>query len=310
MFRIEDKYIIEIAKQKSFTKAAEKLYIAQPSLSRYILNLEDKLGIKIFDRSKSPIEITEAGEKLIEYIYKFRELEEGLMSELSRLKNNNDKTEVRIGIVPWRIPVFLPKIIPVFTRTYPNINVVLTEDVSPKLENLVLEDRVDVCVINGPVINKNLEFQELSSENIILVVPRASKIASDNYDFKKEQYLTSYIDIKTLGQEKFILLKENFRLGKISRQIFKHHNIYPKDIIEVSHMNTAISMSSVGLGLTFMPESGVDRQSSGNNSPLYFSIGDPSFDFPLIIAYKKEKYENLSVKKFIDFVKENYKLFD
>lgn len=284
MFRIEDRYIIEIAKQKSFSKAAEKLYIAQPSLSRYIINLEDRLGIEIFDRSKFPIEITEAGEKLIEYIYKFRELEGELMSELSRLKNNDDKTEVRIGIVPWRIPVFLPKIIPVFTKTYPNINVVLTEDVSPKLENLVLDDRIDVCVINGPVINKNLEFQQLSSENIILVVPRNSKIALDNYDFNKNQYLNSYIDIKALEKEKFILLNENFRLGKISRQIFKHHNIYPKDIIEVSHMNTAISMSSVGLGLTFMPESGVNRQTSEDNSPLYFSIGEPSFDFPLVIA--------------------------
>lgn len=75
MLRIEDKYIIEIAKERSFSKAAEKLYIAQPSLSRYIINLEDKLGVKIFDRSKMPLEITEAGEKLIEYIYKCRELE-------------------------------------------------------------------------------------------------------------------------------------------------------------------------------------------------------------------------------------------
>ncbi len=64
MLRIEDKYIIEIAKERSFSKAAEKLYIAQPSLSRYIINLEDKLGVKIFDRSKMPLEITEAGEKL------------------------------------------------------------------------------------------------------------------------------------------------------------------------------------------------------------------------------------------------------
>lgn len=306
MLRIEDKYIIEIAKERSFSKAAEKLYIAQPSLSRYIINLEDKLGVKIFDRSKMPLEITEAGEKLIEYIYKCRELEREFLSEINRIKNKKSETEISIGIVPWRIPVFVPKIIPAFSEAYPNINVVITEDVSPNLENDVLNDKIDVCIINGPVINKNLEFHKLSSEKLILLVPKNSKVAADNYDFDKNQYKNSYIDIKSLENEKFVLLKENFRLGQISREIFKHHNINPKNIIEVSHMSTAMSMSSAGLGFTFIPESGIDRLSSGNNC-LCFSIGQPSFGFPLVIAYKKEKYNNPNVRKFIDFVRENYK---
>src|SRR5699024_7753125 len=108
--------------------------------------------------------------------------------------------------------------------------------------------------------------------------PRNSKIAKDNYDFNNRQYINSHINIKTLENERYILLRENFRLGKISRQIFKYHNIYPKDIIEVSYMNTAISMSSVGLGLTFMPESGIEIQALENNDSLYFSIGEPCFN--------------------------------
>src|SRR5699024_8780336 len=288
MCKIQGDYIVEIAKQRSFSKAAEKLFITQPSLSRYIINLEENLQIEIFDRSKSPIEVTEAGEKLIEYIYKHKELKNDLMSELALLKSNK-KAELKIGIVPWRVPIFLPKIMPEFIKQHPNIDVIPVEGVSPKLESLVLEDKIDVCVINGPGTNEGLEYQELNSENIILVVPRNSQIAKQDYKFNKEQHTNLVIDMKDLENEKFILLMKNLRLGKISRDIFKYHNINPKEIIEVSNMSTAISMTSVGLGLTFMPESGVDRQKISDECPLYYSIGEPSYNFPLMIAYKKEE---------------------
>lgn len=183
---------------------------------------------------------------------------------------------------------------------------VLTENVSPKLEDFVLKDKLDICIINGPVMNSGLQYQSLGSENIVLVVPSNTDLAAENYDFHKKEYINTSIDIGSLGEEKFILLKENFRLGKISRQIFKHYNISPKNIIEVSHMNTAISMSQVGLGLTFMPESGLNRMAGGNNNPLCFPIGEPSFSFPLVIAYKEEKFNKQEIRCFIDFVKENY----
>lgn len=302
---IKREYILEIVKQKSFSKAAEALYIAQPSLSRYVRNLEKKLNVKLFDRSKNPISLTLEGELVLDYINESIELEENLLKKLDELKSNKF-SEIRIGIVPWRIPVFLPKVIPEFTRLNPDINVEVTEEVSSKLEKLLLDDKLDACVINGPEMNEKLEYKDLNSENLILVVPRNSKVAKDNYDFKDEKYINDFIDIKTLEIEKFILLKEDYRLGAISRAIFKIHGINPRNITYVSNLSSALSMASVGLGLTFIPESGVDRQQKNLETPLYFSIGTPNFSFPLIIAYKPEKYKN-SIKKFVDFVNDNYK---
>lgn len=306
MDRIKANYILKIAELGSITKAAEKLYIAQPSLSRYISNLEKELNVKLFDRSVFPIKPTKAGEILIKYIHKSEKLKEELIESLNEF-NINKPTEIKIGIVPWRIPVFLPRVAPEFSKLYPNVTVTITEDVSNTLEALVEKDIIDTCIINGPIKNENLEFQVLNSEKVILVAPQNIKAVKNYYDFIHSRYLKDVVNLKDFENERFIILKNNYRLGKITREIFRYHKINPYKITEVTNMNTAMSMASVGLGVTFMPESGISLQERAVNRPLYFSIGKPDFTFPLIIAYRREKYENEMVRRFIQFVKENYK---
>ena len=298
-------YILEIARQKSISKAAASLFIAQPSLSRYIINLEKQLGVKLFDRSHTPLELTEAGQLIVQYIQQSEALKAKFFSELGRYKESTC-TEIKIGVVPWRIPVFLPKIVPEFMGKHHNVNVIIKEGVSQDLEASVLGDQIDACVVNGPQNNQLLEYRVLNYEKIVLVVPRSSEVAQKNYDFVNNKCRTPVVDLRSLRNETFILLVEKYRLGLLSQKIFKSRGIMPSHITYVSNMNTALSMSAVGLGLTFMPESGIERPLDGCESPLYFSIGEPEFGFPLIIAFKKGKKLNQHLGEFIDFVCSNY----
>ncbi len=300
MLNIKDHYILEIAKEKSFTSASENLFISQPALSKYIIGLEKELDISIFNRNVSPIEITEEGKILLEYIYHNNELEKEFFRRIDKLKQEKSSM-LKIGIVPWRMPVFLPNIIPEFTKNNPDIDVSFIEDLSPNLEKYILNDDLDIAIINGPLENASLAFQELTFENIILIVNKKAKFLKDYYNHNQNKYIKKEIDICKLKNEKFIVLKDDFRLGKISREIFNHYNIKPQNILEVSNLSSAISMANVGLGITFIPESGMVE----DKNIIYFYIKDKKFHFPLIIIYKPNKY-NGSIKKFIDFVKENY----
>lgn len=120
---------------------------------------------------------------------------------------------------------------------------------------------LDACVINGPQNNPSLEYRVLNYEKIVLVAPYNSEVAKNNYNFETGQYQNSIVDLRTVRNEPFILLMENYRLWLLSRKIFKSRGIIPSHITYVSNMNTALSMSAAGLGLTFMPESGIERKS-------------------------------------------------
>ena len=303
MLNVKSNYICEIIRQKSFSKAAEKLYISQSSLSRYIIKLENQLGFNIFDRTVSPIELTEGGNILIEYINKTKELETEFLEDIKRFKTNS-KLEIKIGIVPWRIPIFLPKIIPEFSKIYPNINVTITEDVSNRLESLLLDDKIDACVINGPTYTSGIECINLSSEKVILAVPNDINVIakeSINGDFKTIK------DLKQIENCRFILLTENFRMGAIANEIFKRNNVNPRNITYVTNMNSALSMCSVGLGITFIPNSAIKNLDVDvANTPTFYQLEEQDYNFPLVIAFTKKSYKNTCVEKLIDFVKLNY----
>lgn len=299
-------YILEIAKEGSFSKAANNLYISQPSLSRTIINLENKLGVEIFDRSKINIQLTIAGEKLVEYIQKSNALEKEFLSEIELIKCSKNQ-EINIGVISWKVPIFLPKIIPDFKTNFPNIKVNLTIDDSLSLENMLEKDELDVAIINGPVYNKNLEYRKLYSSNIIVMT-------NNNSNIFKEQLKTNNkisdknLNLKDFENETFVILKADFRLGQIARNIFHNYNINPKNILEVANVNLAINMISIGMGISFIPDSFVKNNIIEDQNLCFFSLDKRDFELPLVVTYKKKKSNYASIKNFINFVYENYKL--
>lgn len=109
----KSKYILTIAELSSFSKAAEKLFVAQSSLSRYVSELENKLGVELFDRSKLPIELTYAGEIYIEYMKEFLNLENKMSDEFNNLKNN-PMDNLTVGSFVLMGTYILPNILPTF----------------------------------------------------------------------------------------------------------------------------------------------------------------------------------------------------
>lgn len=301
------KYILEVLKEGSFSKAADKLYIAQPSLSRSIIDLENRLGVKIFDRSKKYIILTPAGERLVSYIEKLQQLESELMADLEAIKGL-DNHAINVGVISWELPVFLPKIIQEFKNNYPNIEINLSINHSVKLEELLVKDDLDVAIINGPANNKNLEYLEIYSSNIIIIANRDSELVKRLNISKENKSVNNIVRMKDIEHENFILLRGNTRLGQLSRTILHHsYGADPKSIIDVANVNSAINMVSIGMGLSFIPDLFVNSEGIAEENVCFFSIDKSNFQLPLWIIFKKDKSQNPGIKNFIDFVYQNYK---
>lgn len=290
-------YVLTINEEKSFSKAAKKLFISQPSLSQYINRLEGQLGVSIFDRNTTPLTLTYEGELYIETALNILSIMDNLQ------KKFDDVTELKmgrlnIGLTPSKANNPLPAILPIFKEKYPGIELIITEATSSELEDLLSKGLVDVCIMNLPIKNKNIEYEPILTEKIFLAAPPKFSTSTETPNEPFPQ-----IDITTLTNEQFILLHSDQRLRQIADNIFNNYSIKPKILLETSSIETALRLSASGMGFSFVPESSVIF-SGLLNPPKYYTVGEPSFSWTLVIAYRQNSYRTKAVKAFADITKQ------
>lgn len=290
-------YVLAIAEEKSFSKAAKKLYISQPSLSQYINRLETQLGVLLFDRTTSPLALTYEGSLYIDTANK-------ILRFLSDLQKNYDDISklaagrLNIGLTPSKANNPLPQILPVFRNKYPNVELIITEDSSANLEEMLVRGQVDVCIMNLPIKNKGVEYERIFDEKILLAAPPESSISSQPTDTGFD-----YIDLSLLQDEQFILLKPGQRLRQIADNIFAQNGFKPKILLETRSIETSLRLSASGMGYSFVPEASV-MFSGLLHTPKYYTICHPPLTWSLVVAYRTGTYRTKASLAFADVVKE------
>ena len=163
-------YMLKVAEEKSFSKAAQKLYIAQPSLSQYIQKLELQLGVQLFDRSTNPLRLTYAGELYAETAKNILNLKDQLSNQMEDISNFK-KGRLTIGLSAFRSTYVMPKILPRFHEKFPGIDVVLVEGNSVKLEELAIKGITDISLMTLPIKENFFSYEPILSEKILLAIP-------------------------------------------------------------------------------------------------------------------------------------------
>lgn len=193
-------YVLQIANERNFSRAAEKLHIAQPSLSQQLSKLERELGVMLFQRNTSAVELTHAGTKFVEQaqiIIDAVELLRQEMTDISELRTGR----VVVGSMPITGAHLLPHVLPVFKRKYPEIDITLLEDSSMNLEKLTASGQTDLSLLSLPLEIPALAYEILGEERIDLAVPPEHPLA--------ERASTGVrTSLEELKQESFIVLKE------------------------------------------------------------------------------------------------------
>lgn len=290
------KYIITIAELKSISKAANELFISQPSLSSILSNLENELGVTLFNRSTSPLSLTYAGEKYVKAAKEILALESNLKKELFDISSMK-KGKLTIGIPGVRGTHVLPKILPKFKKKYPAMEIHLIEGDSNYLEECLFSGKVDLVLTSLPTNHKKIECELLYEEKIMLVCKKG---------YLGKEYLldntNNVVSLEKLKDTDFILTKKNHRIRKLTENLFDMYDFKPKIALETSNTATAFRLATSGLGVSFVSEMILNTTVPMNDFDL-FNIENSPIIWNISISYLKNSYLNDAHRYFIDCAK-------
>ncbi|GAE06688.1 LysR family regulatory protein CidR [Paenibacillus sp. JCM 10914] len=235
-------YFLEVARNESFTKAAEKLYITQPTISKTIRNMEDEWGVTLFHRQGKRIELTDAGLIMFQQAQRIVESFQQVSAELGDLMNLK-QGHLRIGLPPMVGSSFFPKVIGQFHRKYPHITIQLVEDGAKKLEADVESGQTDIGVAVLPVDEEVFHYYSFVKEKLNLLVHPSHRLAS-----------RAHVNLSELADESFVLFREDFTLhDRIIRECV-NAGFEPNIVYESSQWDLISGMVAANLGIALLPE--------------------------------------------------------
>ena len=306
MFVKNPDYFLTIVKERSISRAAERLYLSQPYLSQYLAKLEGSLGVVLLDRSHSPLRLTPAGELFHAYLERQSFLDRQLVSDLRDLQNKK-RPLLHIGVSPWRGSTLLPDILPLFEEQYPDVQVVLHEAPVPELGELAEANVIDFCVMQPPDNLTELTYEPVMREHIFLVChrdhPALRGLDSTYHDPRP------FPDLRLLERERVIMLPAGWRLSKLLYNTFSVHSVEPQNILVTTNNTTAINLAAEKMGFAFLQESGIPRTPYLDRLAC-FPVGEPPLTCPLAVVYKKNGFLSPAARTFIDLVRDFYSRYD
>ena len=266
-------YVLAVAEHQNFTKAAEKCFVTQPTLSMQIQKLEDQLDIQIFDRSKKPIELTEVGRKIVSQA-------KNIVNEADRIQDIVDQQkgfiggEFRLGIIPTIMPTLLPMFLKTFIKRYPKVKLKIEELTTEEIIQRINDGNLDAAIAATPLQHDNIKERVLYFEPFVAYIPEHHKMHA------VEKVIASELEI-----EDILLLEDGhcFRDGVINLcKTFKQHQ-EDKFQLESGSIETLIKLSNEGLGMTMLPYlHTLDLQGKSKNNMRHFENPPPAREVSLI----------------------------
>jgi DNA-binding transcriptional LysR family regulator len=256
-FTLQQLRIIKaIASENSFTKAAEILFISQPSLSKQVKLLENRLGILLINRENNKISLTEGGKLFLQYAERVLALCEESCRALNDLKNG-DRGSLTVGASQTIGTYLMPRVLALFAQHYPQINLKVQVDSTRFIAKNVVNRDIDIAVVGGDVpedLKKYLEIESFVEDELTLIIPKSHPFATKN---KKS------INKEDLYHLNFITLNPNSTIRKFIDNILIQNNIETKQFNIIMQLNSIEAIKtavSLGLGAAFVSSSAIEKE--------------------------------------------------
>ena len=244
------KYIAAVAELRSISKAAQKLYISQPALTRIVMNIEEELGTPLFNRAALPIQLTYAGERYLEEARRVLAIDSSLRRELQEISEMK-RGLLKIGTNYAASNLWLPHILPVFRREYPGITISLIQQNSLLFEGDLLRENIDLAFTTSSASSTNLTYEYLSSARILLFIPADHPIlwGRDLSGNSIDNILT--LPPEVLNDQDFVLLHPTDGFGFTVAGLMKASGIHPATVLYAPSIVACYRMAASGMGITF-----------------------------------------------------------
>lgn len=306
------KYVYEVYKERSFTKAAQNLYISQPSLSARIKKIEEIIGEPLFDRSTTPLQLTEVGKVYIEAAEEITQIEqrvENYINDLAGLKTGN----LAVGASTLFAAYVVPSLITQYNQKFPDVHIQLIEGNTAELEEMLGSNALDFVIDNyhydSILYNKELYCEE----NILLAVPKHFAVNEElgmyqlSYkNIKNKNYLNQKYPAVPLGRFAdlpFIMLTQGNDTRTRGDRLCRNVGFKPNIVLEFNQQSTAYMASSTQLGATFISDILVSQLPAFENL-VYYKLDGEEAKRKVFFYYKTHKYKTRVMEEFIRMMHE------
>ena len=242
-------YIIAIAEERNLTQAAKRLYISQPTLTLYLNRLENELGVKLFDRTKSPVTLTDAGAYYLEKMKKIYASEQALRSQIHFIANPTQTLLVGIGQV--RGHHWLPLFLPTFCSIHPDINVQIVQETEQQMYEDLQKQKLDVGIGVFPA-STDIEMVEIMEETLFFAAHRKFGLIPDHLRGKHDMKNPYIVQPDQLNGLPFIIPQVSNGLYDTYETILQNNQIHPSRTISINNLSTGLLLNVKGLGVQLL----------------------------------------------------------
>lgn len=252
-------YVVELAKDRNVSQTAERLGITQPALSKHVLALEKELGVKLFDRSVSPMRLTAAGEHFVRQAQELLYREDQMLRSLEAYKSG-ESGRLTIGISPFRSQYMTPDVIRRVREKFPEVEIVLHEPPSDQLRAEAAEGKYDFAVVNLPVDETVLDVIPLETDAMVLAVPLAMA-----QDLPQEDAL----DLGVCAHLPFVTVGSALEMRRQFDAACTAAHFRPQIAAQAGGLSSAWALCRAGVGATLLPRQFVCHNGKDEGVVLY-----------------------------------------
>ena len=258
-------YVLAVAEHKNFTKAAENCNVTQPTLSMQVQKLEEQLNIKIFDRTKKPIDLTSVGKKIVNQA-------KNIVAEAERIHDIVDQQkgfiggDFKLGIIPTVMPTLLPMFLKTYVKRYPKVKLKIEELTTDEIINRLEDGNLDCAIAASPLQIDNIK------ERVLYYEPFVGYI-SPNHRFK----LKKQIEISDLDISEILILEDGhcFRQGVLNLCKTKKEQKLDNFQLESGSIEMLVKLVNEGMGMTLLPYLNTFDLKSNEKDNLRFFVTPP-----------------------------------
>ncbi len=301
-------YIYTVYQEGSFSKAADKLFMTQPALSISIQKIEQSIGMPLFDRSRRPLQLTEAGEIYIDTIEKMMQLEKEQQQRISDIRDLTTGT-IRLGGSHYLNAYILPSVLSGFCRRYPGIEVEIVEEGSFELSAMLADRKLDITFSCNPAAIRSFEHYEIFEDHILLAVPRDYEINQkySDYALTSEDVINGKhraadcpsIRLSSFSELEYIRLTKGNNMFDRANGMFEEAGFEPRIKMNLSQLVTAYRLAAASVAATFASDRMIRH---GDDSLLFYKLDSAHTTRMFYILLPNREYTSRAVKAFIQYM--------
>lgn len=299
---IDLEYVVTLAETRNFTRAAERLMVAQPNLSNAISKLEKRLKFPLFTRGRNSVELTPEGEQYVVSAKKILEMK-GKMDQELKAVLKGEFGRLNLSLSPYLARCVLDPFLPHFAANHPEVEVNVRTNPPTVLKDKLQAGKIEVGIMVGGTPPSEYLSQTLFYEPILLTASTGSEVAARSYIDKEREY--PVIPSEVLNHADFILPEPNTWLRQTSEEFFAANEITPREVVTSVSMGAVNRLASLGVGIAFLPQTFAMSHVNHEKTTGYYCGEKGPESWKVCLYVRRDLLKKSYVKTFVECLKES-----